>query len=55
MPEIMAIIEAANTAYREFIDSHPDRDIRIAVGNAVKFLTADLTTAAELTAPTREG
>ncbi|WIX81721.1 hypothetical protein QRX50_13635 [Amycolatopsis carbonis] len=55
MPEILAIIEAANTAYRTFIESHPDREIRVAVGNAVKFLTADLTTAAALTAATREG
>ncbi|MGH3610492.1 MAG: hypothetical protein ACRDRD_20750 [Pseudonocardiaceae bacterium] len=55
MPEIVAIIQAANVAYREFVASNPDSDIRVAVGNAVKFLTADLTTAAELTAATREG
>ncbi|WP_370934112.1 hypothetical protein [Amycolatopsis sp. cg13] len=55
MPEIVAIIEAAHDAYRRFVAANPDRDIRVAVGNAVGFLTADLTTAAELTAATREG
>ncbi|MEU4675175.1 hypothetical protein AB0F91_46375 [Amycolatopsis sp. NPDC023774] len=53
MPEILAIIQAANVAYRKFTESNPDREISVAVGNAVKFLTADLTTAAELTATTR--
>ncbi|GLY35252.1 hypothetical protein Amsp01_012760 [Amycolatopsis sp. NBRC 101858] len=55
MPEIQAIITAASDAYRAFVATEPDRDIRVAVGNAVRFLAADLTSAAELVAATREG
>lgn len=55
MTEILAIVTAAQDAYREFLASGPDRDIQVAVGNAVRFLRADLTSAAELVATTREG
>ncbi|MEU8635162.1 hypothetical protein AB0C38_23530 [Amycolatopsis sp. NPDC048633] len=55
MPEILAIITAAHEAYRAFAATEPDKDIKVAVGNAVRFLTADLTSAAELVATTREG
>ncbi|MEU3624099.1 hypothetical protein [Amycolatopsis coloradensis] len=55
MPEILEIITAATEAYHKFEAAHPDRDIRQAVGNAVRFLAADLKTAAELTASTRKG
>jgi len=56
MREIERIIEAANTAYREFVATGPDREVRDVVRNAVRFLTVDLTTAVEFaaTAPTRE-
>lgn len=55
MSEILAIIAAANEAYRAFVATSPDREIKVAVGNAVRFLAADLTSAAELVATTREG
>ncbi|WP_328454703.1 MULTISPECIES: hypothetical protein [unclassified Amycolatopsis] len=55
MPEIQAIITAANDAYRAFVASEPDPEIKVAVGNAVRFLAADLTSAAGLVATTREG
>ncbi|MBE8518133.1 hypothetical protein ILP97_11550 [Amycolatopsis sp. H6(2020)] len=55
MPEILAIITAAHEAYRAFVATEPDREIKVAVGNAVRFLAADLTSAAELVAMTREG
>ncbi|MFD9893544.1 hypothetical protein ACFWY9_29725 [Amycolatopsis sp. NPDC059027] len=55
MPEILDIITAATAAYHRFEAAHPDSDIRMAVRNAVKFLAADLKTAAELTATTRKG
>jgi hypothetical protein len=54
MSEILAIIAAANEAYRAFVATGPDREIKVAVGNAVRFLAADLTSAAELVATTRE-
>ncbi|GAB1508043.1 hypothetical protein [Actinophytocola sp. KF-1] len=47
MREIERIIEAANDAYREFAATNPDREVRDLVRNAVRFLTVDLTTAAE--------
>lgn len=50
MHEIQAIITAANAEYRRFLATQPDQEIRTAVSNAVKFLTADLTSAAELVA-----
>ncbi|MEU0794819.1 hypothetical protein ABZ342_32555 [Amycolatopsis sp. NPDC005961] len=55
MSEILAIITAANEAYRAFAATETDREIKVAVGNAVRFLAADLTSAAELVATTREG
>ncbi|WP_158632670.1 hypothetical protein [Amycolatopsis sp. WAC 01416] len=54
MPEILDIITAATEAYRKFEATHPEREIRQAVGNAVRFLAADLKSAAELTAGTQE-
>ncbi|MEU6645497.1 hypothetical protein ABZ863_23495 [Saccharomonospora sp. NPDC046836] len=53
MREIQAIIAAANAEYRRFVASNPDRETRTAVSNAVKFLTADLTSAAALVASTQ--
>jgi hypothetical protein len=50
MQEIQRIIDAANTAYREFVAADPDREIRDVVSNAVKFLTVDLTVAGEYAA-----
>lgn len=47
MREIEQIVEAANAAYREFVATNPDREVRDLVRNAVRFLTVDLTTAAE--------
>ncbi|WP_158073447.1 hypothetical protein [Actinophytocola xanthii] len=47
MREIQQIIEVANAAYREFVATEPDREVRDLVSNAVKFLTVDLTTAGE--------
>lgn len=52
MQEIQNIITAANSAYQQFVASHPDRDTRVSVGNAVRFLIADLTTAAQLVSTT---
>jgi len=40
--EINQIIAAANAAYQEFAKTSADREVRQAVSNAVKFLTADL-------------
>ena len=54
MSEILAIITATNAAYRDFIATNTDQEIKVAVGNAVRFLTADLKSAAALVA-TREG
>jgi hypothetical protein len=56
MREIERIVEAANAAYREFVATDPDREVREVVRNAVRFLTVDLTTAAEFaaTVPTRQ-
>lgn len=42
MEEITNIIAAANAAYQEFTKTSADREVRQAVSNAVKFLTADL-------------
>jgi hypothetical protein len=53
MPEIDAIIAAATDAYRAFAASGPDRETRISVSNAVRFLVADLTSAAQLAAATK--
>ena len=50
MREIERIIEAANTAYREFLASDPDREVRDVVRNAVRFLAVDLTAAAKFAA-----
>jgi hypothetical protein len=55
MPEIDAIITAAKDAYRDFVASGPDRETRISVSNAVKFLVADLTSVAALATPTGKG
>ncbi|MBK1785588.1 hypothetical protein [Prauserella cavernicola] len=55
MHEIQAIITAANTEYQRFIATRPDRETRDAVSNAVKFLTADLRSAAALVATTQKG
>lgn len=46
--EINQIIAAANAAYREFAKTSADREVRQAVSNAVKFLTADLNSINEL-------
>ncbi|WP_158303285.1 hypothetical protein [Prauserella endophytica] len=54
MREIQAIITAANTEYRRFIATNPDTETRVAVSNAVKFLTADLRSAAALVASTQD-
>jgi hypothetical protein len=48
--EIEQIIEAANVAYREFVATGPDREVRDVVRNAVTFLRVDLTAAAEFAA-----
>lgn len=50
MREIERIIEVANAAYQEFAATSPDREVRDVVRNAVRFLTVDLTTAAEFAA-----
>lgn len=50
MREIQQIISAADAAYREFIATDPDREVRDLVSNAVKFLAVDLTTAGEFAA-----
>jgi len=50
--EIERIIEAANTAYREFAATNPDREVRDVVRNAVRFLAVDLTAAARFAAST---
>ena len=47
MREIQQIIDAANAAYREFVATGPDQEVRDVVRNAVRFLTVDLTTARE--------
>ena len=44
--EINNIIVAATAAYERFAASKPDRETRVTVSNAVKFLVADLTSAA---------
>lgn len=54
MREIERIIEAANTAYREFVAAEPDREVRDVVRNAVRFLAVDLTAAAKFAAPAAE-
>lgn len=48
MEEINQIIAATNAAYQEFDKTGADREIRQAVSNAVKFLTADLNSINEL-------
>lgn len=40
--EIQQIISAVDSAYREFAAASPSREVRAAVGNAVKFMVADL-------------
>jgi len=50
MREIQRIADAANSAYRDFIATNPDREVRHLVSNAVKFLTVDLSTAGEFAA-----
>jgi hypothetical protein len=52
MPEIENIITAVTDAYRQFTASGPDRETRVSVRNAVTFLVADLTSAAQLAAMT---
>ncbi|TWE27390.1 hypothetical protein [Prauserella muralis] len=53
MREIEAIITAAQAEYRRFVASGPDRETRTAVGNAVRFLTADLTSVLDLLTATQ--
>jgi hypothetical protein len=48
--EIQNIIAAATVAYERFAATKPDSETRVTVGNAVKFLVADLTSAAEYAA-----
>jgi hypothetical protein len=48
--EIQNIITAATAAYERFAASTPDTETRVTVSNAVKFLVADLTSAAEYAA-----
>jgi hypothetical protein len=48
--EIQNIIAAANAAYQQFVATHPDKETRVTVSNAVRFLVADLTSAAEYAA-----
>lgn len=48
--EIQNIIAAATAAYEKFAASRPDQETRVTVGNAVRFLVADLTSAAEYAA-----
>lgn len=48
--EIQNIIAAANAAYERFADAKPDKETRVTVSNAVRFLVADLTSAAEYAA-----
>jgi hypothetical protein len=55
MREIERIIEVANAAYHEFVATEPDREVRDVVRNAVRFLTVDLTTAAEFAATLPSG
>jgi hypothetical protein len=50
MPEIENIIRAAIDAYRDFAASEPDRETRVLVSNAVRFLVVDLTSAAQFVA-----
>lgn len=50
MREIEQIIEAANEAYRAFVATEPDREVRDVVRNAVRFLAVDLTAAAKFAA-----
>lgn len=42
MIEIQQIINAVDAAYGEFTKASPGREVRAAVGNAVKFMVADL-------------
>lgn len=53
MQEIEDIIRATRESYCRFADGNPDYETRVAVRNAVKFLIADLTSAAELAARTK--
>ncbi|MDQ0380288.1 hypothetical protein [Amycolatopsis thermophila] len=48
--EIRDIIAAATAAYERFAATQPDRETRVTVSNAVRFLVADLTSAAEYAA-----
>ncbi|MTD53878.1 hypothetical protein [Amycolatopsis pithecellobii] len=48
--EIQNIITAANAAYQRFAATNPDRETRVSVSNAVRFLVADLTSVAEYAA-----
>jgi hypothetical protein len=48
--EIQNIIAAADAAYQRFVATEPDRETRVTVSNAVRFLVADLTSAAEYAA-----
>jgi len=50
MREIQQIIDAANAAYRDFMATGPDKEVRDVVRNAVRFLAVDLTTAREFAA-----
>ena len=54
MREIEQIVEAANAAYREFVATSPDREVRDVVRNAVRFLAVDLTAAARFAASVSE-
>ncbi|TQJ05452.1 hypothetical protein [Amycolatopsis cihanbeyliensis] len=53
MREIHNMITAVTAAYADFAAAGPDRETRDAVGNAVRFLVADLNSINQLAA--REG
>ncbi|MBN6039114.1 hypothetical protein [Amycolatopsis sp. 195334CR] len=55
MQEIDDIIRAVRVSYRRFADGSPDPETRVAVGNAVRFLIADLTSASELAENHKKG
>lgn len=42
LAEIQQIISAVDSAYRDFTAAAPSREVQTAVGNAVKFMVADL-------------
>ncbi|PWV73186.1 hypothetical protein SAMN05421630_111137 [Prauserella marina] len=52
--EIQAIITAAQAEYQRFAATAPDGEIRAVVSNAVTFLAADLTSAAQWAASTEK-